>query len=1766
MATVDDKVVAMSFESDKFEKGVNATLQALEKLKKALEFTGVGKGFDAIQKAAQGIQLGHIGNAVDSVKEKLSAFRIAAIAIFVDVAKQAVAAGARFVKAFTLQPLIAGFQEYSTNLNAIQTILANTQASGATLKDVNAALLDLNKYSDKTIYNFSQMARNIGTFTAAGVDLDTSTQAIKGIANLAALSGSSADQASTAMYQLSQAISAGTVHLQDWNSVVNAGMGGTVFQRALAETAQAMGTLKEGSVKLVGPMKNVSIAGESFRQSLAGGGKGGVPQWLTSKVLTTTLKQFTGDLTDAQLAAMGFSQQQIKAIQLTAKTAMHAATEVKTISQVLDVAKETAGSGWAQTWQLIFGDFGEAKRTFTALSNAINGFINANAAARNKVLSDWKDLGGRTVLIDSIRIAFQNVGKILKPIKQAFRDIFPPTTGKDLFRLTLLFQKFAKALEPSPATVENLRRTFRGLFAILDIGKQLMQGIFSVFAKVFQSVGAGNGSVLKITGSLGDFLVVLDESLKKGGTLQKFFDGLVTVITTLLKPFGLLRNYIANLFSGFSPGGFSVQIDAASKAATVFHNVLVAISKLLQGMGPAISSAIQQMNFEAILAVIRTGLFAALVLMFRNFLGKGSFLQQISKGFAGGIARNFSSMFGSLSGSLKAFQQNIQAKTLKEIAISIALLAGSLVALSFVDPKRLNSAIGAMTFAFAELLGAMAILDKIIKSPSFLKLPIVTGSMILFAGAIDLLSISVIALGKQSWDSLKKGLTGVGLLLTGISVATLPLSKNSAGLIKSSIAMNAIAVSMKILASAVKSFGAMNLETLGKGLAAVGVGLATFVLALKYMPPTSVLQGAALIAVAAALKILAKVTQEFGNIPWKVMAKGMAGIGISLVVIAGAMKLMPADTLLIAGGLFVVAKALQGIAKAVGTMGGMSITEIAKGLGTLAISLELLSGALYLMSGSLAGAVALGVAAAGIMLLAPALVMLGRQSWPQIVKGLVSLAAAIGILALASVALSEAVPAMLGLGAALLLIGGGLALAGAGVFLVGAGLAAIAVAGPTAVGILIKAMEELAIAVPKMIKNLVLGLLQIVDGLSKSAPKFVAAIVKILGMLLDAIIKSAPKMRKAFDALINAALGVLHDEQAKLIQAGLSLIIALLKGIAQNIQKIESAAGTVVTNFIKGIGSFVNRVVTAGVNMVIAVLNGIEKNVVRLANAGATVVINFINGIADVIKNREPELIAAGANLSTAIIQGMLKGFIDWAPKLYNKASEIGHKVIGFLGKAVHLGSPSKATIEMGGFMMQGLAIGLSDTREVEKAATVSGQSVIDAFNTLFQITSPSKVTEQIGRYVGQGFAKGLMGSQQDIKNAFTELNNKLLDQMRIAGDSIKSMNEKLAELEKHPKKNAEEIAKMNVALREQKRILGEVTAAHTELIKGLDKQKGILLNTSKAYDVAIAKLKFYRDQLAQAKQDLADLKAQYIDQFAQTPDITLTDAEGNPIADQLGPYEQGITDSTAATNKFHDTLEKLKGMGLDEETLKKLAAMGPAAQHFADQLVEGGPDAVKKLNALDAKLNKAAEGIATDLSNWFKKAAVDSAQGFVDEWEKKSGDLYKVMRKIARGMVKAIRDELGIKSPSKVFAEIGGYMMEGMAEGIVGSTKTVTDSLTDAAGEAIDQMKTTFGNLSDIGVDVNPVITPILDLSQVQRSSSTLAALLRATPIEATATYGQAASISSDQVAVEDAATAVGGTSIKFEQNNYSPEALSAIEIYRQTRNLMSQARSAIA
>ena len=407
---VEERVLKMTFDNDSFERKTKQSLTTLEKLKSSLDFRGASKGFENIASNTNILSknINVLNSGVQSIQREFSSLEVIGATCLVNLTNSAITAGKKMVNALTLEPVKTGFQEYETKMGAIQTILTNTAKNGTTLNEVIDALDELNLYADKTIYNFQQMTRNVGTFTAAGLDLKTSTDSIQGIANLAAASGSTSQQASTAMYQLSQALSAGTVKLQDWNSVVNAGMGGTLFQDALKETAKEMGTDVDAIVAEAG----------SFRNSLQKG-------WITSDVLSTTLRKFTvkgaKEYGEAMLKNGEYTAEANTALMEQAQRMEDAATKVKTFTQLWDTLKETAQSGWGKTWEIIVGDYDKAKEFFTQVNDVISPLLDKMANARNDLLE--KALGSPSKW-NEIVASFSKAGIGMESINKAFAKTF----------------------------------------------------------------------------------------------------------------------------------------------------------------------------------------------------------------------------------------------------------------------------------------------------------------------------------------------------------------------------------------------------------------------------------------------------------------------------------------------------------------------------------------------------------------------------------------------------------------------------------------------------------------------------------------------------------------------------------------------------------------------------------------------------------------------------------------------------------------------------------------------------------------------------------------------------------------------------------------------------------------------------------------------------------------------------------------------------------------------------------------------------------------------------------------------------------------------------------------------------------------------------------------------------------------------------------------------------------------------------------------------
>ena len=1031
--SIDERVVQMQFENSQFEKGIKQSTDSLTKLDKALELKNGKNGLSDIDTKARSMNFATLVNAVKTVSDRFSTLGQVGMRVLQNITDSVMRAGSSMLKAFTLDPIMTGFQEYETQIGAIQTILSNTASKGSTLTQVNQALDELNTYADKTIYNFTEMTRNIGTFTAAGVDLQTSVDSIKGIANLAAVSGSSATQASTAMYQLSQAIAAGRVQLMDWNSVVNAGMGGELFQNALKRTAENFGTNVDAMISKYG----------SFRESLTKGG------WLTTEVLTETLKQLSGAYTEADLLAQGYSEEQAKQIVELAETAVDAATKVKTFSQLIDSMKEAVQSGWTNTWEIIIGDFDEAQELLTKISDTLGGMIQQSADARNQFLSEglssgWKQLLNEGVsneddFIDSIKNVAKEHGIAIDEMVNQ-QGSFTKTLDDGWVTSEILSQAITSYTDRlSSMSAEELKAsgyTEDHVHQLQELKAKVDDGSISLDEFIMKMERpSGRENVIDALGKSFDYLMQIIAPIKQAFTevfppatgeqlyqwtvkIKEFADGLTlssetanklkSVFKGLFSAFDIVGQAISSVLKGLIPmgdiggivldtaasiGDYITNLDQSIKAGEGFSAVTETISDILTKVHDGFTTLISGVgNFKSVLSTVGN----TVGNVFNNVLS-------VVKNVADWIRNNIS------AGDI------------------FAGLAGGGI---FVLAKKLSGLIGKISDIFDKFSGGAKeggsafsdLLDGIHESLESFQEGIKVTSIVAIAAAVTLLVSSLEKLGTLNIVQIGVGLGAIKLMImelnSGLSGMIKSLqSFNTKGLTKASVALIALAEAVNILADAVVKLSGLNLPSLAKGLTGVGVGIAELVAGLKFLDGVKVnlKTSAALIALAQAAKMLGDAVQSFASLDLGALAKGLTGMGVAIGELTAAISVLGKfgniGSLLGSLGILIAVQGLDEIATGLSKIGSLSWDAIAKGLTGMGGALAELTVALGALSivggfGALLGGGAILIAAQALQPIADALQQLGSMTWDEIGRGLGAMGGALAELTVALGALS----------------------------------------------------------------------------------------------------------------------------------------------------------------------------------------------------------------------------------------------------------------------------------------------------------------------------------------------------------------------------------------------------------------------------------------------------------------------------------------------------------------------------------------------------------------------------------------------------------------------------------------------------------------------------------------------------------------------------------------------------------------------------------------
>lgn len=1399
MSSIDDRVVRMEFDNKKFESGVSTTMSTLQKLNEALKFRSATAGFDDVQKASASLNFAPLNDSLWQVQQNFSFFGEFVRTVFDRISNKIINVGSTMVRELTTAPLRAGFGEYELQMGSTQTIMAST---GASIEEVTRYLDELNTYADKTIYSFSDMTANIGKFTNAGVDLDVAVKAIQGISNEAAVSGANAQEASRAMYNFAQALSAGYVKLIDWKSIENANMATVEFKTQLLETAAQMGTLEktaDGMYRVLtkngqgGTMGELIDATHMFNDSLA-------YQWMTSEVLTTTLGRYADETTEI------------------GKKAFAAATEVKTFSQLIDTVKESLGSGWTKSFTYIIGNLEEAKKLWTGVNNEINAILDPIAEAREELLKFWHDNGGRDKAIQAIADAFQGLKTIMSTIGDSFERIFPPMTGERLVEITNKIAELAsgfKDFATDSMFLSDLSIMFENIFAVIhrvvDVAGSLL-GRLSPLIGIFADFG---GSLYEAAYWLTLFLggvAKSEDPLKyfsmNASSLSHVVENIVSGVENLVKALldfvgiHIEGNPLTDLFSKlseFMSKHFDLSVlkklgDVGQGLTTIFgalgNAASTALNTILSWLGSGIESVL--------------GIFDSAADKLHVFTGTA---EQVGESVSGlDAAQSVISSFGEviawvgdkvaaaatwIGERLPSLFEFLGSQELRDIILNFNSLmqGGFLLSLkNFIDAlakgkeekgksgivETLKELLGGLPEkigkTFESLTGALSGFQEKVKGELIQKIAI----------SIGILAVSLALLASIDPDRMANGIAGIASAMGILVGAFKALSFENAieprvvSAIASSLIKMAIAVG--ILSLSVKLLSGLDMESLGRGLLGVGAMLAmlsaTAVVLSRFGGNIS-RSTKGLISFAIAIGILSLSVRLLSGLDMESMERGLLGI----VALMG-MAVVAAIALSKFSGNNRGAKGMLGFAVAIGVMvlsvkalSAMDIESLKRGLASVAglvVALSILAIAVGHSSLTAGAALSILVLVGAIAALGGIVRSLGGMSLGDLGKGLLGLAVSVGAMVVALKLLQNGSAGMLAGALAMTVMAIAIRIF----------VPAIEKLGAMDVDSIVQAFLTLGAAFAALVVASVAlnGLSPIILSASLAIAAFGGACAAFgigIGLASAGIIALATALTTAGAAIV-ASAGVVSAGVISLITA---IVVGFFKGLAagavtilesigeiltalgvaihaigdfivENIPYVISVVATLVLALLDLITTFIPQLVGIVGQFIVAVVTTIVAWIPTIAGVLVVGVVSLINSLANGIRENSEAIFAAVRNLLSSVIELVLTALAD----IVRLIPGVGDTLAGFIedGKgAVREALAPESFESMGDEAVSAAASGMS-----------SGS---DAFNSVATDIGSAGFDSLVDGFAGDGEAANalldpLMQSMQGSEEMFADI------------------------------------------------------------------------------------------------------------------------------------------------------------------------------------------------------------------------------------------------------------------------------------------------------------------------------------------------------------------------------------------------------------------------
>lgn len=1717
---VEERIVEMVFDNKQFEQNAQQSMDTLNRFNTSLDNMSGASALSSIGDAARRVDFSPLQNGVEMVGQKFTYLEIMAITALQNITNSAVNYGKRIVNALTIEPIASGFNEYEQKMGAIQTILAATESKGQTLQTVTDYIQELNHYADKTIYSFSDMTQNIGKFTNAGVDLDVAVNAIKGIANEAALSGANANEASRAMYNFSQALSSGYVKLIDWKSIENANMATADFKQQLIDTAVEMKTLEkqsDGTYKVLTKgaggkaFKETITNTKNFNDSLSSA-------WMTSEVLTKTLSKYADETTDI------------------GKKAYAAAQDVKTYSQMMDTLKEAAQSGWAETFEILFGNLEEAKKLWTSISKVIGGVIDDMSTQRNTLLQGWKDAGGRKKLIEALAKAFENFSTIVGKVHEEFVKLFPPMTSDALVKFTDKFAELMNKLEPSPELLSTIGRVFSGVFSVFKIGASaisIVAGIISPFVKELIDFAKGlGGGILERIATLGDKLNSLREKVEgfePGIILLRdckrvfdlFFYGLkigLNVITSFGRAFKPVFEDIFGALKQIGGVGFDF-------VKAIFHQIGV-FGKDVRNVGRDLEQSDAIFEFFNKIATAIRSFGSGVSGFFKSFVG---YLEEITgidfhiptfkdfvkvfeaigaglaplKALFSGVADGVKSFFG-------AFKSGDEKKP--KLLPSILNLLGT--ALKFFGDivKNVADTVGpGLKEVFSGLWDNLKNLNfnAVASAIKDIALAFAGFSVADFFKRKDKFSLGDLLediFGGDKFEAIKNLVDGLkGIFDTAKSaIETWQNSIKVDMLLKIAGAMAILTASLLILASIPE-------DSLSKALGAVTVGFAELVGTFAAFQKVSGSSdgkalknvGVALLEMSGAVLILSFAMKALSSIDESTLLTSLLAVSIllaELVLVAQVLDGKNEGFKKSAAGLILMAVALRVLVSSVARIAKIDSDKFVQGLvGTIAL-LAGLAGFLKIVDGTkfgLSAGLGLIAMAGALLIISNAVEKLGGLDSAVFEQGLLGLGAAlVGIAvslkympkdvlktALGLLVLSAALTVIakvietigsLDIGTAMLGFG---VLAGTIAVLTAAMVALNDVKASSAVGILvmavainalvpaIKALGKLSLEQIMLATIALAGAFIVLGG----AAKFIGAagVTVLLGLAgAIALIGGAVFLAGAGLLMFSTALAALAASGTVAVAsiiAQLGLIFtAIITAIPMLITTIVGAVAMGIVSIIKIIANSAMSIAES-INTLIRAIISVIGSAENLA-LFATTVLGFIVVVLNTLAQYTPIIIDAGLNLMISFMNGMADG-------IRNHSEEILGAVGNLLSSIIEMILSTLAAIAgtipgIGGKVsewLDGAKQKVNETlvpSDVKEKGVETGQAYAEGVKE--GAGEASEAGSEVGKSVVEGFNMGGTGGTLDIGG---QLLNGLTGKDAEAKEAGTSIGSNVLSGVWEGVNNGEsgpiDLTKLGF---NKEQLLADAGTLGGDIGGGL--ANGI--NTDTSAETASSTLG--TDIISAARTALD----------SHSPSLEF-EAIGKDAAQGLANGLNSGSDvaTTAAAKAASEGLKELQAK------LKLYDALGKAtmATYALGIKVKQGlvVNAMKTVGAQSFRAINSYQG-------QFYNAGQYAIAGYVRGLYSKSGSASSAARAIANASYEAAKHALDEHSPSKAFEQLGVWADEGLIIGFESLSKKVSRAGAAVAVSATDSVSRELSRLPELAeMDYVPTITPVIDLTSIE-------------------------------------------------------------------------------